>query len=85
MVEVAPSSGRMSHQGARALPGRRGWWSMTMSIRWPGGSELLPVSGWLSTSAMTSKASGSTCSTGMSATLRVSTMARFWARPTIPP
>jgi hypothetical protein len=56
-----------------------------MSRRWPAGSELLPVSGWLSTSAMMSNSSGSMRSTGVSAIFSVSTMARFCARPTIPP
>ena len=44
---------------------------MTMSMRWSGGSELLPVSGWLSTMAMMSNCAGISSSIGRERHLQV--------------
>ena len=84
--EVAPSSERTSHQvAACALLRAAGGGRSTMSTLRSAGSELLPVPGWLSTMAMRSKRASTSSSIGVSGMRSTSTIARFSARPTIPP
>ncbi len=63
---------------------RMGWWSMTMSARTSGGSELLPVPGWVSRRQMTWNAFRSMSGNGVSGICSSFAMARFSLRPIIP-